>query len=150
MFVFIYCEWLDSELVKKSLPEAKFVSKATLKDHKVGFSSFSEDVSDKTMYGGCQLESAPGQTLYGVLYEISDEELAKLDKLTRVAEGRYAKKYPTVIDKNGKTYSAVAHSIKNPKGPSRPTKDYMDHMIKGAKEHRFPKSYIDLLEKLRF
>jgi hypothetical protein len=150
MFLFIYCEWLDSDLVKKSLPDVKFVSKATLKDHKVAFSSFTEDVSDEMMYGGCHLEGAPGQTLYGVLYEISDGELAKLDKLTRVEEGRYAKKYPTVLDGSGKSYHAVAHSIKNPKGPSRPTKDYMDHMIKGAKEHGFPESYIDLLEKLRF
>ena len=150
MFLFIYCEWLDSDLVLKSLPEAEFVSTATLKSHKVAFSSFTEDVSDEIMYGGCHLESAPGQTLYGVLYEISDEELVKLDRLTRVEQGRYTKKYPTVLDGSGKSYNAVAHSIKNPKGPSRPTKDYMDHMIKGAKEHGFPEPYIDMLEKLRF
>lgn len=149
MFLFVYCEWLDSDLVKRSLPDAKLVSKATLKDHKVAFSSFTEDVSDEIMYGGCHLESAPGQTLYGVLYEISDEELVRLDKLTRVEQGRYAKKYLSVLGGSSKSYSAVAHSIKNPKGPSRPSKDYMDHMIKGAKEHGFPNSYIDMLEKLR-
>lgn len=150
MYLLIYCEWLDSDLVKKSLPDARLVGKATLKDHKVAFSSFTEDVSPEMMYGGCHLEAAPGQTLYGVLYEISDDELAKLDKLTRVEQGRYIKKFPTVVDENGTSHKTVAHSIKNPKGKSRPTKDYMDHMIKGAKEHGFPKPYIDLLEKLRY
>ena len=150
MYLLIYCEWLDSELVKKSLPDAKLIGTATLKDHKVAFSSFTEDGSPEMMYGGCHLEAAPGQTLYGILYEISDEELAKLDKLTRVEQGRYVRKYPTVADGSGKLYNAVAHSIKNHKGKSRPAKDYMDHMIKGAKAHSFPKPYIDLLEKLRF
>jgi hypothetical protein len=37
-----------------------------------------------------------------------------------------------------------------PRGKSRPTQDYMDHMIRGANEHGFPKPYIDLLEKLRY
>jgi len=150
MYLMIYCEWLDSDLVKKSLPDANIIGKATLKDHKVAFSSFTEDVSDEMMYGGCHLEAAPGKILYGILYEITDDELAKLDKLTRVEQGRYIKKYLTVLDESGKSYDAMAHSIKNPKGKSRPTKDYMDHMIKGAREHSFPPSYIDLLEKLRF
>ena len=150
MYLLIYCEWLDSDLVKKSLPDAKLVGKVTLKEHKVAFSSFTEDGSPEMMYGGCHLEAAPGQTLYGVLYEISDDELAKLDKLTRVEQGRYIKKFPTVVDENGRSYKTVAHSIKNPKGKSRPTKDYMDHMIKGANEHGFPKHYIDLLEKLHY
>jgi gamma-glutamylcyclotransferase len=150
MYLMIYCEWLDSDLVKKSLPGAKVIGKVSFKDHKVAFSSFTEDVSGELMHGGCHLEAAPGQTLYGVLWEITDEELAKLDKLTRVEQGRYVQKQTTVVDEDGKSYAAVAHSIKNPKGKSRPSKDYMDHMIKGAKEHNFPTAYVDLLEKLRF
>jgi gamma-glutamylcyclotransferase len=149
MNLFIYCEWLDSRLVYKSLPDAKFAGKATVKDYRVAFSSFTEDVSDEMLYGGCHLEPAEGQTLYGLLYAISDEELAKLDKLTRVEQGRYVKKHLTVADEKGKLRAAVAHSIKNPRGKSRPTQDYMDHMIQGAKEHSFPHSYIELLERLR-
>jgi len=149
MFLFIYCEWLDSDLVKKSLPDAQFVSRATVEGHQVAFSAFTEDVSDEMMHGGCHLEEAPGKILYGVLYEISDEELAKLDKLTRVEQGRYEKKHLTIDDGKGRSYNAVAHSIKNPKGKSRPSREYMEHMIKGAKSHGFPKPYIELLEKLR-
>jgi hypothetical protein len=80
MYLLIYCEWLDSSLVRKAC--RKLVGKARLKDHKVAFSSFTEDGSAEMMYGGCHLEAAPGQTLYGVLYEISDDEL-KLDQLTK-------------------------------------------------------------------
>jgi len=149
MYLLIYCEWLDSELVYKSLPDAKLIGKVTLKNFKVAFSSFTEDVSDEIMYGGCHLEADPGNTLYGVLYEITNDELAKLDKLTRVDQGRYEKKYLAVLDESGKSYDAVAHSIKNPKGKSLPSKDYLDHMIKGAKEHSFPNFYIAQLEKFR-
>lgn len=145
MYLLIYCEWLDSELVKRSLPNARFVTKVKVPDYRLVFTSFSEDDSQGVLEGGCHLAKATGHVLLGVLYEVSEEDLIRLDKLTRVENGRYTRKYLSVIDEEGKKYDAVAHCIKNPKGKSRPTKEYMNHMIKGAKEFNFPQDYIQSL-----
>lgn len=150
MYLFLYCEWLDSDLVKRYLPDAKFTAKVTLADYKVAFTSFTEDNSDVVKHGGCHLESSPGATLYGVVYEISADELAKIDKLTRVEFGSYTQKFMKVQGEDGKIYDTVSHSIKNPVSKSLPSKEYMDHMVKGAKEFGFPESYIESLEELRF
>jgi len=149
MLLFIYCEWLDSELVKAHLPNAEFKAKATLDDSEVAFSFFREDASDELMQGGCHIEKKRGNILYGVLYEISAEDLSSLDKMTRVKEGRYEKRYLNVSGQDGKKYEAVAHVIKTPKGKCYPTTEYLEHMIKGAKEHNFPKAYVASLEKYR-
>jgi hypothetical protein len=145
MYLLIYCEWLDSELVKRSLPNARFVTKVKVPDYRLVFTSFSEDDSRGVLEGGCHLAKATGHVLLGVLYEVSEEDLIRLDKLTRVENGRYTRKYLSVIDEEGKKYDAVAHCIKNPKGKSHPTKEYMNHMIKGAKEFSFPQDYIQSL-----
>ena len=61
MYLYFYCEWLDSDLVYKYLPDARFITIATLKDHKVSFVSFKEDVSDETKHGGCIALESPGE-----------------------------------------------------------------------------------------
>ncbi len=90
---------------------------------------------------------APEDFLFGVLYEVSEEDLIRLDKLTRVEKGRYRREYLSVIDEEGKRYDAVAHCIKNPKGRSRPSREYLEHMISGAREFNFPLDYIQSLAK---
>lgn len=149
MYLYIYCEWLDSELVKRYLPNAKKFKNATLEDHKVAFVSFTENHASEAKAGGCQLESAPGQLLYGVLYEVSEEDVAYVDKLTRVEYGSYERRYLEVTGEDGHTYSTVAHTIKNPIGYSKPSEAYMNHMIAGAKEHGFPEAYVNSIEGLR-
>ena len=145
MYLLIYCEWLDSELVKRSLPNARFVTKVRVPDYRLVFTSFSEDDSRRVLEGGCHLAEATGHVLLGVLYEVSEEDLIRLDKLTRVGNGRYTRKYLSVIDEEGKKYDTVAHCIKNPKGKSRPSREYLEHMVKGAKEFGFPQDYIQSL-----
>lgn len=145
MYLLIYCEWLDSQLVRRSLPNARFVKKVKVADYRLVFTSFSEDDSQDVLEGGCHLTEATGHILLGVLYDVSDEDLIRLDKLTRVEKGRYKRKYLSVIDEEGKRYDAVAHCIKNPKGKSRPSREYLKHMIHGAKEFNFPQDYIQSL-----
>ena len=145
MYLLIYCEWLDSQLVKRSLPNARFVTKVKAPDYRLVFTSFSEDDSQEVLEGGCHLVKAPGDLLLGVLYEVSEDDLIRLDKLTKVEKGRYRREYLSVIGEGGKTYDAVAHCIKNQKGRSRPSREYLEHMISGAKEFNFPQDYIQSL-----
>jgi gamma-glutamylcyclotransferase (GGCT)/AIG2-like uncharacterized protein YtfP len=134
MNLLIYCEWLDSELARCSLPKARFLMKVKVPGYRLVSTSFSEDNSQVVLEGCCHLVEAAEHLFLGVLYEVSEEELGRLDKLTRGEKGRYTRKYLGVIDEEGKKYDAVAHRIKNPKGKSRPSPEYLEHMIKGARE----------------
>lgn len=147
-YLFIYCEWLDSQLVKKWVPDAELVTTGTCADHKVRFVSYRDD-NGETFEGGCCLSDAPGEILHGVVWKVSEEAVLKVDKLTSISTGRYVREYRVVKGADGKVYSTVSHSIKNPVGDSKPSREYIDHMIAGAKEFKFPEEYIAKLEALR-
>ena len=85
--------------------------------------------------------------IQGPPMKVSDDDLSLLDKMTRVEHGRYTRKNLRVVGEDGRHYKAVAHAIKNPIGKSQPSREYMSHMIKGAKEHNFPKDYIESFKK---
>ncbi len=147
-YLFIYCEWLDSSLVKKYLPSAELVTTGTCEDHKVRFVSYEDDNGQK-FAGGCCLTPAPGETLYGVVWKISEEDLHKLDDLVNIHEGRYTREYRAVMGANGTPYATVSHSIKHPTGDSKPSEAYLSHMLAGAREFQFPEEYIQKLEALK-
>lgn len=147
-YLFIYCEWLDSELVRKYMPTAEFITTATCEDHKVRFVSYEDDNGAK-FGGGCCLTKAPGEILYGTVWKVSEEELLALDKLVNIGEGRYTREYRAVMGADGKPYATVSHSIKRPTGDSKPSDAYMEHMIHGAREFGFPEEYIKKLEALK-
>ncbi len=146
-YLYIYCEWLDSSLVKKWIPDAKLVTVAELPDHKVSFVTYKDDAGEK-FEGGCCLTAAPGETLYGVVWEITEEALLSVDKLVKIGEGKYTREYRAVKGHDGKSYATVSHSIKNPTGISTPSEEYLAHMVGGAKEFKFPAEYVEKLEEL--
>jgi len=144
-YLYIYCEWLDSSLVKKWIPDAKFVTTAVCPDHKVSFVSYRDDEGEE-FEGGCCLTYAPGETLCGVVWEISEEALLSIDKLVKINEGKYTREYRAVKGDNGSAYATISHSIKNPTGISVPSEAYLAHMLGGAKEFNFPEEYVEKLE----
>lgn len=147
-YLFIYCEWLDSQLVKQWVPDAEFITTGTCSDHAVRFVSYKDD-DGESFAGGCCLSDAPGEILHGVVWKVSEEAVLQVDKLTSISTGRYTRRYLVVKGADGKVYSTVSHSIKNPTGDSKPSQAYMDHMIAGAKEFNFPAEYIAKLEAFR-
>lgn len=146
-YLYIYCEWLDSELVKKYIPDAELVTTGICPDHKVSFVSYRDDDGNE-FEGGCCLTDAPGEDLYGVVWKISEESLLSLDNLVKINEGKYTREYRAVKGDDGKAYTTVSHSIKNPTGDSIPSEAYLSHMLKGADEFNFPKKYIEKLADL--
>ncbi len=147
-YLFLYCERLDSSLVKDFMPNAEFVTTATCEDHKVRFVSYVDD-NGNPFSGGCCLTSAPGELLYGTLWKVAEEDLLRLDKLVNITEGRYTREYRAVMGADGKPYATVSHSIKHPTEDSKPSETYLGHMLAGAKEFRFPEEYIKKLERLK-
>ena len=80
----------------------------------------------------------------GVTFELTNEQIRNLDRI----EGEGYRREFIVVDCNGEkaevaTYFATENYVQE---NLLPTKQYLDHLIDGAKEHGFPEDYILFLE----
>ncbi len=144
MLYFSYGSFLDSETLKKHALNAKYMKRAVLYDFEVKFNFLS-----KTYDGGVTgVEPATGKKAFGVLYNVSPNEIEKLDIVEGVPAGIYYRETVTVIDEDGNEHRAETYRTTDPKGPFTPTKRYLVLMIRGAKEHGLDPDYIKELEEL--
>jgi len=144
MLYFSYGSFLDSETLKKHASNAKYMKRAVLPDFEVQFNFLS-----KTYDGGVTgVEPAAGKKALGVLYNVSLDEIEKLDIVEGVPTGIYYRQTVTVMDEDGNEHQAETYRTSDPKGPFTPTKRYLGLMIKGAKEHGLDPDYIKELEDL--
>jgi gamma-glutamylcyclotransferase (GGCT)/AIG2-like uncharacterized protein YtfP len=142
MLYFSYGSFLDSATLKRHCPKANYIGKAILPNWEVQFNFFS-----RTYKGGVTgIEPAVAKLVRGILYDVSDEELLKLDVIEGVPEGIYYRQTIYVVDEFGNPIKAVTYRTMNPRGPFKPTKSYLGLMIKGAKEHELEQNYIQQLE----
>lgn len=147
-YLFIYCEWLNDEIVKKYYPEAVKMTTGYTDDKAVRFVAYQDDAGNP-YEGGCCAVNAPGEKMYGTVWKLSVDDLEHLDKLVSIGEGRYTRLYQAVMGDDGRAYACVSHSIKNPTSySSRPSKDYLDNMLKGARDNNFSAEYVKKLEAL--
>jgi hypothetical protein len=114
---------------------------ATLSDYNIVFNKLSIDKSGKT-----NIAPEEQQNVFGVLYEMSDEQLKMLDE----SEKGYVR-VPMIVDVGGKptevqTYVAMEERISN---DLLPTSEYLSYLIDGAVEHNFPKEYQTFLRSIK-
>lgn len=85
MLYFSYGSFLDSETLKRYAPHTRFISRAILHHFEVQFNFLS-----KTYDGGVtSVEPASGKKALGVLYDVSLDEIKKLDIVEGVPAGIY-------------------------------------------------------------
>jgi len=154
MLYFAFGSNLDPDQMRARCPAHKVVGLAALREHKLIFPIFS------TSWGGgvASLQLSHGRDVWGLLYELSDEDLHTLDgyegfrgpgdahnlyerepvwvELTRPEDGS--------VPRRVKAAAYLAHTA----NPSPPSRRYMDAVIKGARAHKLPDDYIAALMKL--
>jgi gamma-glutamylcyclotransferase (GGCT)/AIG2-like uncharacterized protein YtfP len=143
MFHFGYGSNLSTDFVTKELiPNAKFVMKAYLPNFEVRWPFWSPE--KQAGYSG--IMEAPGEIVHGVLYEVTEEELSGLDNMERVYKDRYKRMTYQVLGEDGKFHLADLYRVIDPKGPFPPERNYVDTMIKGAREPGLDPEYIKKIE----
>ena len=144
MLYFSYGSFLDSETLRRHAPSARFVTRAALPNYEVQFNFLS-----KTYSGGVTgVEPTPGKVARGVVYDVSPEDLHRLDSVEGVPQGIYYRQRILVVDEAGKLLEAETYRTTEPKGPFKTTRKYLGLMLKGAKEHALDPGYISELEEL--
>jgi len=139
---FAYGSNMSTEYLKKPdrAPSAKPLGRAKVTGKRLVCNKKSKDGSGKA-----NLEDAPGDTVWGVLHEINPAELDELDN----AEKGYKRESFNVTTDQGSSVKVFVYVSSLLTDDPRPYDWYKELIIKGAREHDLPESYIKkVLEQL--
>lgn len=137
---FAYGSNMSSRRLKARVSVAKIVGVAVLKSHTLVFHKVSVDGSAK-----CDIAESEAEEVFGVLFELSRSEKAKLDRLEGLHHG-YDEKEVEVQLGPGLKETATTYFATNVDSGIRPFTWYKRHVLEGAKEAKLPLGYIEAIE----
>jgi gamma-glutamylcyclotransferase len=144
MLYFAYGSNMDWFQMRERCPSARFVGVALLPDHELAFTR----KSIKRNCGVADAIATKGQKLWGVLYEITEPDVARLDKSEGYAPGREKNSYfrrECVVWLDGNDRRPATASIyfgdSTPSLPL-PNNEYKNLILSGAKYWRLPEAYV--------
>ncbi|GBC95531.1 hypothetical protein HRbin16_01321 [bacterium HR16] len=113
-------------------------------DHELVFNKLSRDGT-----GYANIQPKRDGIVYGVLYQLTEEELKKLDESEGVPKHYRREKIEVVLIEGGKVEADTYIAVRIQDG-LRPRADYLKRIIEGAKEHGLPGDYIQKLERVDY
>jgi gamma-glutamylcyclotransferase len=150
MFIFAYGSNMNWDQMRKRCPSSRFVGIAALLDYKLAFTR-------KSIKRGCgvaDVVSEVGTKVWGVLYEISDFDVAKLDTIEGFRPGREKNSYSrrecsVFLDGNDQRPLKVSVYSGDPQpNPPLPNVAYKNLILTGARHWNLPEEYIHELEQI--
>jgi len=140
---FAYGTLLSEPAMTAFAPSAKAVGIMRLDGYEL---AFGETHSAGT--GGCLLKPVAGSEVYGVQYELSDEDMARMDEASGVNRGLWVQLPITVIDEKGKRVKTTTYTIPGSPPKYTPNADYFGKIRKGLDTLPLPAAYIAKVEKI--
>ncbi len=154
MLYFAFGSNLDPVQMRERCPAHRVVGMAALHDHRLVFPRFSERWGG----GAASVQPAHGRTVWGVVYDLNDEDLARLDGFEHFfgandpgsAYDRRAEWVELLRADDGSIPRRLRAEIyvARPIRPSPPSGRYRDAILRGARHHRLPDEAIAGLEAL--
>lgn len=142
MLYFAYGCLMDSAQMRKRCPGARALGAARLPGHRLVFTRYSLAWSGGTGH----VEPSPADEVWGVLWEISERDERRLDRYERVKAGMYRKDI-VEVERGGAGHAALVY-LANADGERRPSRRYVAALVRGARTHGLPASYVARLEGL--
>jgi hypothetical protein len=132
---FAYGSNMSRNLMREHCPRARALGTAVLADHR--FIVMAE--------GFATIITEPGQTVHGVLWELSDGDVAALDAYEGLDTGLYrAATLP--VHHGGRLTSALVYIARSCEY-GRPKPAYMQLVLTAARDWDLPEPYIDTLAR---
>jgi gamma-glutamylcyclotransferase len=140
MKFFFYADNMNPAQLKRRAPEHKFVAKAYLPDHTITFCRW----SSQWRCGLASVAPSPGERVWGIIADITDEDLKSLDTFEEeVPQGAFRHVPVTVVTEQGEKELVTAH-IATPIGKFKPKEHYLDWVMRGVKHWNLPNECVDL------
>jgi gamma-glutamylcyclotransferase (GGCT)/AIG2-like uncharacterized protein YtfP len=152
MLYFAYGSNMDWSQMRERCPTAQFVCVAKLKDHHLAFTRKSE----KRGCGVSDVIPERGHDVWGVVYEIDERDLGRLDKCEGFVPGRrqednaYFREERRVYrdgNEDDPLLVSVYFAIQQP-NPPLPNDNYKRLIVGGARYWHLPDAYIQELERI--
>jgi gamma-glutamylcyclotransferase (GGCT)/AIG2-like uncharacterized protein YtfP len=132
---FAYGTLLGERHMQSRYPSAERIGSAVYEDHELGFYAYGDGVG-----GGCTIVERPSAELVGVLYALSDEDLARLMAVDGYANW-YERREIEVRLPDASIRSAVTLCVVEGHGDWAPPDEYGRLVTEGAREARLPPDY---------
>ncbi|MDH6232230.1 gamma-glutamylcyclotransferase [Mesorhizobium soli] len=139
---FAYGTLLGERHMRESYPSAKATGVAFYDQHELGFWRYADAAS-----GGCTIVHNPDGILFGVLYELSREDMARLLEVGGLAAWYEARELDVTRVTGGRT-RVVTLRVEGNRGPWVPPVDYAALVTNGAREAALPQEYIAKLDSI--
>ncbi len=145
MLYFAYGSNLNPPQMAERCPGHAVVARAVLRDYRLVFPC----ASSRWVGGVASVEPSAGDVVEGVLFELTAENEAALDRYEGVAEGMYRKTRVEVVDNHGRSHEALTYIAKpQPPGRHDPSPRYMNAIIDGALAHGLSGDYLAALRAI--
>lgn len=139
---FAYGSLLDPERISRAAPGSRFLFTAHFPETRLGFVPSEKAGAIPT------LVKESGHTVWGGVFEIPEEDVASLTEAEQ-AEGRRPGFDVKAVDREGNKYDCLTFvSPTEPNGDHRPSPEYLQAMVNGAKHWSLPAGWVMGLEDL--
>ena len=139
MQFFVYADNLNPTQLKRRAPEHKFVCKAYIPDHTLHFCRW----SSQWRCGLPSLHPSPGEQVWGIIIDITDEDLKILDQCEEeVPQGAYRHVTVTALTEEEEKVLVTTH-VATPIGKFKPKEHYLEFVMKGVKHWKLPDSCLE-------
>ncbi|MBN2251985.1 MAG: gamma-glutamylcyclotransferase [Candidatus Altiarchaeota archaeon] len=115
---------------------SRFIGRARLEDHRFVFDGSSDMLRRRSL---ANVVCSEGDTVWGGLYEIEEDDLKALDD-SEFCPSSFGKKTAVVRCEDGKTYEAVVY-CRDAREPGVPLREYRETLIQGTRDCGLPKDY---------
>jgi len=150
MFYFAYGSNMDWDQINERCPSARFLGIAELRDHRFAFTRRSK----KRGCGVCDAVSDKGKAVWGVVFEIDDVDVSRLDIEEGYQPGRTTNSYwrkecHVFVNGDDKQRMNVVSYFGEPQeNPPLPNSEYKNLLVSGAHRWQLPAEYIRQLESI--
>ncbi len=121
---------MNPSRIKKRLGRIPESCGGMLKDYSLCFNKINDR---KTGAGYANIVPVENVNVYGVLYQVSEDELSKIDCCEGINDGHYSRKDVAVILNSGKNVSAVTYVACSKRIAENllPEQEYLNHLLAG-------------------
>ena len=140
MRFFLYADNLNPSQLKARAPEHKMSGRAYLPDHTIHFCRW----STQWRCGLASITPSPGERVWGVVFEITDEDLKLLDEFDNdLPPGAFHHLQVTVVTEEGEKILVTTHAAV-PIGKFKPKEHYLEWVMKGVQHWKLPEECVEL------
>jgi len=143
---FAYASNMAPEVMAHLCPRHRYLGVGRLNDYRLAFTRRSV----KTGSGVADIIEAPGQIVWGALYEIDDDEIAAIDRKEGHGWAYVRVTVPVELEVGRPRNTAITYVVRSKESPDvPPSREYLCRVIEAAHARGLPGPYIEKLEAVR-